>query len=122
MCDAPFCVEISEIIFTILHVRVLSLLAFALAIINVHKYYRALEDTYLLPGLSRPIFLIRSMNWTIFAIALFIFPELAILEARVLLRISLTFMIVSEIAYNWYFLIEMVKGAFKWTRSSLRSS
>jgi hypothetical protein len=114
------CRAIDTLAFTILVPHLLGLVAITLAVINLYKY-RLIMHASCAPFIEkRPIYLVRFMNWLVFGAAFFIFPFIPLMEGRALLRISLSFMMISELAYHYYHIVDMVKGVWGWILQLLR--
>ena len=111
----------------------LGALSFLVALIHIYKYY-CKKEMWCAPEGKRAAYLVRSLNWFVFGIALFLFPHLELIQARATLRIALAFMILSELGYNLTYVADMIKDLPKlpeatrqklselnqWTRKLLR--
>lgn len=125
MCSDPICEFLRDGIFIIFGTQVLGVLCFLLAFANLYKYWH-FKRLELPPEMTRfvldkPIYLVRVLNWTIFGVSWVMFTYIPLTEARALLRLSVSFIILSEVLYNWYWISSMFKRVIKWTLSWLRS-
>jgi hypothetical protein len=127
MCSLPICEDLLRGVFVLFHAHLLGTLCIVYALINLYKYQR-LKRIELPPShpelsqiiIDKPIYLVRFFNWTVFGMSWFAFTFLPLTEGRALLRISVSFIILSEVLYNWDSLVGMVKGIARWTRNWLR--
>lgn len=123
MCSLPLCEELLNGIFIVFHAHVLGILCFLLALVNMFKYwyFRRIEvpREMISVGIVRPIYLVRVLNWTVFGVSWMLFTFLPLTEARALLRVSVSFLILSEVLYNWYWVSSMFKRGWEWTRNWL---
>jgi hypothetical protein len=103
-------VKIVDHIFFLFPTYLLGILSFLVAIIHVHKYFCA-EGLWPSPESKRPAYLVRSLNWTVFGIALILFPHFNLMLGRATLRIALAFMVLSELSYNYAYLGDIIKAA-----------
>jgi hypothetical protein len=124
MCSLPLCEGLLSFVFVFFHAHFLGTLCFLLAIVNLYKYwfFKRIEipEDMKIVGMSRPIYLVRVLNWTVFGASWMLFTILPLTEARALLRIGVAFIILSEVLYNWYWISKMFKRGWEWTRSWLR--
>lgn len=125
MCDEPICLLVRDHVFFVLHAHILGVACLLLALVNLYKYWRFRKfpipaEMYRITG-GKPIYLVRMLNWTIFGTVWFLFPAIPLTEARALLRLSITFIILSEILYNWYWIASMFKRVLRWSLNWLHS-
>jgi hypothetical protein len=118
-------------VFLVFHTHILSMFSLTLALINIYKYHISSDMEIIFTGSRRPIYLVRTLNWIVFGVALFLFPFLPVVAARINLRIALALMILSELLFNSSYFSAMlretiefaidlpnkVNEAWKWTRN-----
>lgn len=114
ICDTVLA-TIEYIAFTLFTPLLLGALSVALALIYLHKFFRN--------GAAVPRghwgYTIKGFNWAVFAAAFFVFPLLPLETARALLRLSVSFLLLSELAYFWDDAKFIVREAGSWIRSQI---
>ena len=125
MCNGnPICELMRDGVFVVFHAHFLGILCFLLAVANLYKYwyFKRIEIPEEMRGLvlDKPIYLVRTLNWIVFGAAWMMFTVLPLAEARALLRLSVSFLILSEVLYNWYWISDMFRRGWRWTRKLSR--
>ena len=73
-----------------------------------------------IPGRGRAGYLVKALNWIIFAIALLVYPCFSHVDGRALGRIALSFFLLSEVAYQTRYFGSMAREVYEWVRNFYR--
>lgn len=95
---------------------VAGILSILLAFIYSYKY-SVLKKTW---DHDRYIFLIRSLNWLTFGVAMFVFPSMPFAAGHLTLWIAILFMLLSQVAYNVPHFGSAIKDLTEWMHNLLR--
>jgi hypothetical protein len=97
---------LSELMRSIITPYFLSALSFLSSLIYVYKYHKLAGPS---APTKRPIYMIRALNWFVFAVVWGIYLQLPISDRVALLRISLAFMLISQLAFDYGHIVDLLK-------------
>ena len=102
--------------FEIFTQTILAVMFFILGIIYAWKRFNQIK---VIPRMKQG-YIVKAFNWFVLSFAFAIFVFLPLTEGRAILRISIAFLAISELAFQWYYIKLIAADVYKWTQTSLR--
>lgn len=103
--------ELPLLVFRILHPHWMGGLSVLLSAIYFFKFMCVFRPP---EGTRNQMYLLRSGLWLTFGLVWFAFPYINLILSRALLRIMVTVIITTEIAYNLLYIKDAITGTVKW--------